>query len=93
MKKEVFVEGLPGASSLIVAMSKSGYPADRFDFSGEVSAARSIREATLREMKDSLMTAVMFCDNKLLDNLLLSVEKVRRFGLLPSSNNVNRLLL
>ncbi len=54
------VSPIPGASSLIAALSAAGLPSDRFMFCGFLPAKSGERAARLRELRDLAATLVFF---------------------------------
>ena len=54
------VHSAPGASALLAALSVSGLPSDRFQFSGFLSAKSTARRGQISEIVDSLMTSVFY---------------------------------
>ncbi|KAL4512088.1 hypothetical protein ABPG72_005090 [Tetrahymena utriculariae] len=76
IENNIHVEALPGPNSAITALSKSGYPADRFHFEGYLPKVQSEREEKLNKMKQSELTSVCFDNVTRLSKTLLSIEKV-----------------
>ena len=70
------MKAIPGASSVIVGLSKSGYPADRFEFVGNIPVSRFDREQLLKNIKDSEATTVAYDNSTNIIKTLLSIEKV-----------------
>lgn len=72
------VESLPGPSSVVTALSKSGYPADQFHFQGYLPKGQQEREEALGRMKSSEVSTVVFESVNRLFKTLLSIEKVKK---------------
>lgn len=70
------VSPIPGASSLIAALSASGLPTERFYFCGFLSAKSGEREKRLRELKTMPATLVLFESSHRIVDLLEQIEAV-----------------
>lgn len=76
LKEGILIEPLPGPTSVVVALSASGFPADKFVFEGFVSKTMSNREERLLKAKDLKSTCVVFESPNRLLKTLLTVEKI-----------------
>ena len=76
LKEGITVESLPGPSAITVALSNTGFPADRFLFEGYLPKNQGDRVKHLEKIKASAMTCVCFENSHRLDKTLLSIEKV-----------------
>lgn len=74
IKQNIVVESLPGPSVVAVALAASGFPSDRFVFSGFLSKTQYLREQDLKAMLESNKTNILFENKFRLLNLLRSIE-------------------
>ncbi|KAM3126781.1 hypothetical protein pb186bvf_021121 [Paramecium bursaria] len=76
IERNIEIESLPGASSVPVALSLCGFPADQFLFLGFSSKTLNEREESLQKSKQNGQTTVLYESATRLNQLLLSIEKV-----------------
>lgn len=74
IQHNIVVEALPGPNVISIALSASGFPSDRFIFSGYLSKTPYIRDNEIQNIKKSAQTAVLFENKNRLLNLLRSIE-------------------
>ena len=70
------VESLPGGSSVTLALSLCGFPADSFFFIGFISKGQQEREEKLEQARRLRKTAVIFESLQRIGTTLLSIEKI-----------------
>ena len=67
---------IPGASSVVTALSAAGLPTDRFTFHGFLSAKNSERDRQLQGLVGLPGTQVMFESTHRIERLLQSIERI-----------------
>jgi 16S rRNA (cytidine1402-2'-O)-methyltransferase len=71
LEEGIRVVPIPGANSLVAALSASGRPTDEFTFLGFLPSRKSRRRAFLQELKAEPRTLIFFeAPNRLLESLL-----------------------
>ena len=66
---------IPGACSVVSALSLSGFPSDRFSFEGFLPSHRNARRAVLHAIKEEKKTTVVFeSPHRIMDTLETCVE-------------------
>jgi 16S rRNA (cytidine(1402)-2'-O)-methyltransferase len=75
-KHNIKVTALPGPTSVITALSKSGFPSDRYTFEGFLSKSDSLKFEKLEKIKAMETTAVLFENSERLMRTLVSIEKI-----------------
>lgn len=70
------VEVVPGASSIIAALSVSGMPTDRFVYDGFLPTKSAARQRALQSYEDETRTIVLLESSHRIDACLRDIEKV-----------------
>jgi len=74
--ENIYVSSIPGPSSSNLALTMSGFPADRYMFLGFISKNLKERLDLFEEMKQSQMTCVFYESPHRIEKTLMSLEKV-----------------
>ncbi len=75
IEKGIEVVPIPGVSSVITALSVSGFNLDKFKFFGFLPRKKKERESVIEEISSSGTTTVIFESGKRLENLLNEFSK------------------